>query len=186
MFNLCKTVKIYQTINHYHLGDPAPGHLVDSHELKYQESLSPSSPSHLDDPRLKTADSRSTAPKRTGISLSISQARPNHPSPKGLSLTKSKKDSLRHSRTNSSAADSLKLRAISREDCDSPRIVESKITWAEMSPRPRHAEPQIQAKLQPAEEDLPLLAFLPLKKENTRTTHASSPMESQRFSDPKI
>lgn len=36
------------------------------------------------------------------------------------------------------------------------------------------------------EEETPLLAFLPLKKETTRTMHASLPVESQRFSDPKI
>ena len=31
MFSLCKTVKIYQTINHYHIGDASNGQLVDSH-----------------------------------------------------------------------------------------------------------------------------------------------------------
>lgn len=31
MFNLCKTVKIYQTINHYHYGESGASHLVDSH-----------------------------------------------------------------------------------------------------------------------------------------------------------
>ena len=124
MFSLCKTVKIYQTINHYHLGDPNNTHLVDSHELKYQESLSPSTANNHEDPRLKTVDSHSTAPKRTGISVSITQTRPNFPSPaKGLSLTKADKDPLRKSCTNSSAADSLKLRATRREDCDCPRIV---------------------------------------------------------------
>ncbi len=71
MFNLCKTVKIYQTINHYHLGDSANSHLVDSHELKYQETLSPSKTDQPEDPRLHTLDSHSTAPKRTGISVSI-------------------------------------------------------------------------------------------------------------------
>lgn len=139
MFSLCKTVKIYQTINHYHLADPSVGHLVDSHELKYEETLSPSKTDNQEDPRLQTLDSHSTAPRRTGISVSIRETAQNYPSPnKGMSLTKSKKDFLRNSRTNSSNADSLKLRATRRDDCDSPRIVESKITWAEMSPRPKH------------------------------------------------
>jgi hypothetical protein len=152
MFNLCKTVKIYQTINHYHLGDSGASHLVDSHELKYQETLSPSKTDNQEDPRLHTLDSHSTAPKRTGISVSIREGQQNYPSPaKGMSLTKSKKDFLRNSRTNSSAADSLKLRASRREDCDSPRIIESKITWAEMSPRPRPYEPPAEAKLLPSE-----------------------------------
>lgn len=187
MFNLCKTVKIYQTINHYHIGDSGVGHLVDSHELKYQESLAPSKNDNQEDPRLQTVDSHSTAPRRTGISVSIREAQQNYPSPaKGMSLTKSKKDSLHASRTNSSAADSLKLRSSRREDCDSPRIVESKITWAEMSPRPKACDPLPELKPTPAEEEMPILAFLPLKKETTRTTHASLPMESQRGSDPKI
>lgn len=187
MFNLCKTVKIYQTINHYHMGSAGGAHLVDSHELRYQEALSPSKTDNQEDPALQTLDSHSAAPKRTGISLSIRDAAQNHPSPaKRASLTNSKKDSLRASRTNSSAADSLKLRATRREDCDSPRIVESKITWAEMSPRPRPADPPAEAKLLLAEEDVPLLGFLPLKKEITRTTNASLPMESLRGSDPKI
>jgi hypothetical protein len=115
MFNLCKTVKIYQTINHYHIGDSGVGHLVDSHELKYQESLSPSKTDNQEDPRLQTVDSHSTAPRRTGISLSIREGQQNYASPaKGMSLTKSKKDMLRASRTNSSAADSLKLRSSRR------------------------------------------------------------------------
>ena len=41
MFNLCKTVKIYQTINHYHITDSTLNQLVDSHELKYEETQSP-------------------------------------------------------------------------------------------------------------------------------------------------
>lgn len=153
MFNLCKTVKIYQTINHYHLGDQGAAHLVDSHELKYQETLSPSKTDNQEDPRLQTLDSRSTAPRRTGISVSIREGTQNYPSPnKGMSLTKSKKDFLRNSRTNSSNADSLKLRNSRRDDCDSPRIVESKITWAEMSPRPRPYESPVEAKQLHSEE----------------------------------
>lgn len=182
MFTLCKTVKIYQTINHYHRADSPCGHLVDSHEVKFQESVSAGKSDQLEEGHLKTVDSRSTAPRRTGISLSIRDGQQNSPSPvKGVSLTKSKKDPLAVSRTNSSAADSLRLRATRREDCDSPRIVESKITWAEMSPpRPQdlHADPRIA----PAEEEPSLPAFVPLKKKITGTTE----MDSQRGSHPKI
>ena len=46
--------------------------------------------------------------------------------------------------------------------------------------------PQIEEKLLLREDEIPLLNFLPLKKQTTRTTHASLAVDSQRFSDPKI
>jgi hypothetical protein len=55
-----------------------------------------------------------------------------------------------------------------------------------MSPRLRPCEHPVELKAATSEEEMPLLAFLPLKKETTRTTHASLPMESQFGSDPKI
>ena len=41
MFNLCKTVKIYQNINHYHIHkqEPAPHH--DPNEVTYYQEPSP-------------------------------------------------------------------------------------------------------------------------------------------------
>lgn len=116
MFNLCKTVKIYQTINHYHIHDSSPSQIVDSHELKYQESLAPSQGSQEQQLRIQTVDSHSTAPRRQGISVSIRDSGEGYASPdKRMRLAKSKKDLLRASRTNSSEAESLKLRTTQRE-----------------------------------------------------------------------
>ncbi len=70
MFNLCKTVKIYQTVNHYHSNEPS--NHVDSHEINYSENLIPAS----HDLAIKTIESHTISqPKsRTGISVSIKKA----------------------------------------------------------------------------------------------------------------
>lgn len=105
MFNLCKTVKIYQTINHYHIHDSSTGQIVDSHELKYQESLAPSQGSQEQQMRIQTVESHSIAPRRQGISVSIRESGDSYSSPtKKMLIAKSKKDLLRVSRTNSSEA----------------------------------------------------------------------------------
>lgn len=132
MFNLCKTVKIYQTINHYHISDPTFPHTIDSHELKYEDAF-PTYSQHLpSSPALQKP--RTSLPRRQGISLSIKRDGESS-SPRKECSSKCTGELLSSSKSNSSEVASLKLRSTQREDYDSPRIFESKITWGEISPR---------------------------------------------------
>jgi len=126
MFNLCKTVKIYQTINHYNISEQTFPHTVDSHELKYEDSL-PTHSQHLPSSH-GVQEPRRSLPRRQGISLSIKRDG-DSPSPRKECTSKCTGDLLSASKSNSSEIASLKLRSTQRGDFDSPRIFESKITW---------------------------------------------------------
>jgi hypothetical protein len=173
MFSLCKTVKIYQTVNHYHNPTSSAQPPSEQHELQFEESLRPSKLEHS---RTRTND---THPRRYGIHLSL---RP--PSPARLSASDSRLPDFPSSH---SAHDSLKLRS-SADDCDSPLIVESKISWGEVSPRLKHYHTE-QRPIDPPTPPEPLqlfplpqedigLSFIPLRKQPTRTTNASLAQES--------
>jgi hypothetical protein len=116
MFDLCKTVKIYQTINHYHISNSPANHFVDSHELRFQEDSHPSQSAHTHALSIQTVDSHSVVPRRTGINLSIKGTPEKYsPSPKKISLNKPKSGLLRASSYDSSCAESYKLKTTRRE-----------------------------------------------------------------------
>jgi hypothetical protein len=116
MFNLCKTVKIYQTINHYHITNSPANHLVDSHELRFEEDSPPSQSAQSHGLSIQTIETHSLVPRRTGISLSIKGTLQKYsPSSKKISLTKPKAGHLRANSSNSSCAESFKLRTTLRE-----------------------------------------------------------------------
>jgi hypothetical protein len=71
MFNLCKTVKIYHTVNHYHPQQPPK----DPSELQFHEAPPPSKehtlPSHH---HIRMVESHSMSPKkRCGIDVSLKE-----------------------------------------------------------------------------------------------------------------
>ena len=139
MFNLCKTVKIYQTINHYHNYQNSPH--VDSHELNYSENLIPNS----QDIALKSIESHTISHSKTRTGISVSIKKPSSLSPRkkyhnqrhnsDLLGASHQLNYLQESKSKQTQFNSIKLRTTNRYDNDSPLFVESKITYGEMSPK---------------------------------------------------
>lgn len=72
MFNLCKNVKIYHTVNHYH-PNPQPKALSEAH---FQEPVDHPVESSSPHPSIRMVESHSTSPRksRTGINISLKES----------------------------------------------------------------------------------------------------------------
>jgi len=131
MFNLCKNVKIYHTVNHYHPNHPPK---TDS-EAHFQEPVENSAASSSPHPSIRMVESHSMSPKksRTGINISLKES---SISPYKNSQHTHDRD-LTHSHHNRSSTNShgresepqiQRLRPFNKIDKCSPLIVESKYT----------------------------------------------------------
>ena len=132
MFNLCKTVKIYHTVNHYH-SQPTP---KDPTELQFQETPAPE-PSHIDPhPSIRMVESHSVSPKksRTGINISLKESSASPDKYSQRTQDQDLSQSQRHpSSTNTyfheTEGSSIGNKKFTKFEKCSPLIVESKITY---------------------------------------------------------
>lgn len=137
MLNLCKNVKVYHTVNHYHQNS-AP---KEQAEVHFQEAPRPKEHSPSTQPHIRMVESHSMSPKksRAGINISLKES---SISPYKHSLRTQDQDLTHtrniHSSTNSndhsSEPHSQKPKNFGKFDRCSPVIVESKYTREENSP----------------------------------------------------
>ena len=133
MFNLCKTVKIYHTVNHYHPQQTS----TEPSELQFQEENAPVAPPPSAHTSIRMVESHSVSPRkssRTGINISLkeSSASPyknsQHTLTHDLSRSQHNRSST-NSHAHSSERSSIKLKNFNRFEKCAPVIVESKITY---------------------------------------------------------
>jgi len=134
MLNLCKNVKIYHTVNHYHPNQPPK----EQAEVHFQEAPRPKDLSPSSHPPIRMVESHSMSPKksRAGINISLKES---SISPYKHSLRTQDQDithtrnirSSTNSHGQSSEPHSQKLKTFGKFERCSPLIVESKYTLEE-------------------------------------------------------